>query len=114
MSYQKQNTLIKKSKSKEKIKKETVTKKENTIKKVLTVNKSYHTIAKNKNKKNDIKNYKSLINTLFTSQNEDKGYITATSTNNNINSDINSTKRGKRSKSKTMQKKKTTDTTKTT
>ena len=109
MSYQKQNTLIKKSKSKEKIKKETVTKKENTIKKVLTVNKSYHTIAKNKNKKNDIKNYKSLINTLFTSQNEDKGYITATSTNNNINSDINSTKRGKRSKSKTMQKKKTTD-----
>ena len=108
-NHQNQNHLINKSKSKGKIKNEAVTKKKNFIKKVLTVNKSYHTIAKNKNKKNDMKNYNSLINTLISSQNDNKGYMTTSSTNNNFNNDIHSTKREKRSKSKTIQKKKTID-----
>ena len=97
-----------KSKSREKITNENSTKKTPSIKKVLTVNKSYQ--IKNKNKKNDLKNYNSLINTLFSNQNENKGYMTTTSTNNNnINSEINSSKREKRSKSKGIQKKKTID-----
>ena len=108
ISHQNQNNRIT-NKSIDKIKKENGIKKTNSIKKVLTVNKSYHTIAKNKNKKNEKNNYNSLINSLFTSQNENKGYMTTTSTNNNINGDINSSKREKRSKSKTIQKRKTID-----
>ena len=89
------------TKSKEKLNNETTKKKSTSTKKVLKVNKSYNTIAKNKNKKNDTNNYNSLINSLFTTHNDNKGYLTTTSTNN-INSDINSTKREKkRSKSKT-------------
>jgi hypothetical protein len=89
------------TKSKLKLNNETTKKKSTSTKKVLKVNKSYNTIAKNKNKKNDTNNYNSLINSLFTTHNDNKGYLTTTSTNN-INSDINSTKREKkRSKSKT-------------
>ena len=108
ISHQNQNSKAS-NKTKEKTKNENGTKKSNSIKKVLTVNKSYHTIAKNKNKKNDLNNYNSLVNTLFTSQNENKGYMSTNSTNNNINGDINSSKRDKRSKSKTIQKRKTID-----
>ena len=107
------NHKIRTNKSKEKIKTDNGIKKENSTKKILTVNKSYHTMAKNKNKKNDNKNFNSLINTLFTSQNDNKGYKTTTNTNNiimNSNSNINSSKREKRrSKSKPIQKKKTND-----
>ena len=98
------------AKSKDKIIIESGKKKSNSIKKVLTVNKSYHTMAKNKNKKNDLNNYNSLINSLFATQNDNKGYLTTTSTNNNnVNNDMNmnSTKREKRSKSKTITKRKT-------
>ena len=100
---QKQNNRM--SKSREKILKEnTDIKKSNTVKKVLQVNKSYHT-TNNKNKKNESQNNNNiLINELLTSQNDNKGYMTATSTCNNINSDINSSKRDRRSKSKKGQK----------
>ena len=82
---QKQNNRM--SKSREKILKEnTDIKKSNTVKKVLQVNKSYHT-TNNKNKKNESQNNNNiLINELLTSQNDNKGYMTATSTCNNINS----------------------------
>ena len=92
------------TKSKEKLNNETTKKRSSSTKKVLKVNKSYNTIAKNKNKKNDSNNYNSLINSLFVTQNDNKGYLT-TASNNNINNDINSTKREKkRSKSKTITK----------
>ena len=103
----KQKPSNRRSKSREKIINENVDiKKSNTAKKVLQVNKSYHANAKNKIIKNEIKNNNNLlINELLTSQNDNKGYMTATSTCNNINSDINSSKRDRRSKSKTMLKK---------
>ena len=104
---QKQKPDNRTSKSREKILNENgVIKKSNTMKKVLTVNKSYNTIAKNKNKKNEKNNNNVLINSLLISQNDNKGYMTTTSTCNNMNSDINSSKRDRRSKSKTMTKKK--------
>ena len=94
------------NKSREKILKENNDiKRLNTVKTVLQVNKSYNTTAKNKNKKNEKQNNNNaLIQQLLSSQNDNKGYMTATSTANNINSDINSSKRDKRSKSKTIQK----------
>ena len=90
----KNNGIIK---SKEKLNNETTKKRSSSTKKVLKVNKSYNTIAKNKNKKNDTNNYNSLINSLFVTQNDNKGYLT-TASNNNINTDINSTKREKKKK----------------
>ena len=102
----KQKLNNRKSKSREKILNENSA---TSFNKILTVNKSHHTMVKNKNKKNEINNYNSLVNTLFTSQNENKGYMTTTSTNNIINSQVKSSKRERRSKSKGMQKKKTKD-----
>ena len=108
VNQQKRNNRM--TKSKEKRINETTKKKSTSTKKLLTVNKSYHTMAKNKNKKNELNNYNSLINSLFATQNENKGYLTTTTNNNNnnnVNSDMNSTKRDKRSKSKTITKRKT-------
>jgi hypothetical protein len=69
---------------------------------MLLVNKPFHTNDRSKNKKNELKKYDSLVNSLFNSY-DNKGYLTTTSTNK-IKNEINSSQREK-NKSKQRQKK---------
>lgn len=101
---QRQKTRL--SKSKEKIISSSGTRKKSS-KKVLKVNKSFLTYAQNKNKKNEINNYNSLINSIFTSENDNKDDIKINKINsNNMNSETNSSKRI-RNKSREIQQRKT-------
>ena len=99
---QRQKTRL--SKSKEKIINSSGTRKKSS-KKVLKVNKSFLTYAQNKNKKNEINNLNSLINSIFTSENDNKDDIKVKILNsNNMNSETNSSKRI-RNKSREIQRK---------
>ena len=90
------------NKSREKKIHDTEIKKSISNQKMLLVNKPFHTNDRSKNKKNELKKYDSLVNSLFNSY-DNKGYITTTSTNK-IKHEINSSQR-ERNKSKQRQKK---------
>ena len=92
---------IRTNKSKEKKINDTEIKKSISNQKMLLVSKPFHTNDRSKNKKNELKKYDSLVNSLFNSY-DNKGYMTTTSTNK-IKSEINSSQR-ERNKSKQMQK----------
>ena len=110
--YDHKNDKVLSSKMKSIEKKRTQGKNAYANQNVLTVNKSYHTIVKNKNKnkKNELKAYDSLINTLFMSQTDN--YLT-TSTNKKTNNEIMTTERENLKNKRNLQKKKTLDNIKT-
>jgi hypothetical protein len=90
------------NKSKEKKINDTEIKKNISNQKMLLVNKTIHTNDRSKNKKNELKKYDLLVNSLFNSY-DNKGYMTTISTNK-IKSEVKFSQREK-NKRKQMQKK---------